>query len=129
MQQLAFVSCSEYDDFPAPVISDLEVELDNSQVGYLGSDLHIDADIVAEGRIDRIMINIHYEEDHHHDEKSGKNGDHDDHGWGLIALTSIITLITTATALIMTNVNRIRLKTLPMACFFLLRPTRYLMVR
>ncbi len=76
---LVFVSCSEDDDFPAPVISDLEVGHDNSQVGYRGSDLHIDAGIVAEGRIDRVIIEIHYEGDHHHD--SGKNGDHDDHDW------------------------------------------------
>ncbi len=76
-----FVSCSEDDDFPAPVISDLEIGYDNSKIGYRGSDLHIDANIVAEGRIDRIVIEIHYEGDHHNDHNTGKNGDHDDHGW------------------------------------------------
>ncbi len=63
------------------MISDLEIGHDNSQVGYRGSDLHIDAEIVAEGRIDRITIEIHYEGDHHHHHNSPKNGDHDDHGW------------------------------------------------
>ena len=65
-----FVSCTEDDDFPAPVISDLEIGYENSQVGYRGSELHIDANIVAEGRIDRIIIDIHHEGD-----------DHDDYGW------------------------------------------------
>ncbi|TVQ91173.1 MAG: DUF4625 domain-containing protein [Bacteroidetes bacterium] len=81
MALFVFVSCSDDDDFPAPVISDLEIGYDNSKIGHRGSDLHFDADIVAEGRIDRIVVEIHYEGDHHHDHKSGQNGDHDDHAW------------------------------------------------
>ncbi len=79
MAMFVFVSCSDDDDdFPAPVISDLEIGHHDSKVGYRGSDLHIDAEIVAEGRIDRIVLEIHHEGDHHHDHKSGQ---HDDHGW------------------------------------------------
>lgn len=77
---LIFVSCSDDDDFPAPVISNFEIGYDNSKIGFRGSDLHIDADIVAEGKIDRIIIEIHHEGDHH-GHKSGQNGGHDDHAW------------------------------------------------
>ncbi len=76
MALFVFVSCSDDDDFPAPVISDMEIGLDNSKVGYRGHDLHIDAKIVAEGRIDRIVLEIHYEGEHGH-----KSGQHDDHEW------------------------------------------------
>ena len=76
---VVFVSCSDDDDFPAPVISNLEIGYDNNKVGYRGHELHIDANIVAEGRIDRIILEIHYEGEGDH--KSGQNGDHDDHAW------------------------------------------------
>lgn len=77
------ISCSDdkNDDFPAPLISNLEIGYHNSQEGYRGSDLHIDADIMAEGRIDRIVIEIHPESDHHHDHKAGHAAYHDEVEW------------------------------------------------
>lgn len=79
MALFVIVSCSDDDDFPAPVISDLEIGYENSKVGYQGGDLHIDAEIVAQGRIDRIVVELHYEGEHT-DHKSGQNAN-DDHGW------------------------------------------------
>jgi len=45
-----------------PTISDLEVGLVNSKVTYIGSDLHMDAEIVAEGTIDVIKVELHPED-------------------------------------------------------------------
>ncbi len=75
---LIFNACAE-DDFPAPEISDIEIGYDNSKVAYRGSELHIDAEIVAEGRIDRIVLEIHHKGDHA--KKSGNAAKDDDHGW------------------------------------------------
>ncbi len=52
-------SCQK--DPEAPVITGLEVGIGNSLVGRIGSDLHIDAEIVAEGKIDKIKVEIHPE--------------------------------------------------------------------
>jgi len=73
-----FVSCED-DEVKMPEISNLELGYDNSRTGYLGSDLHIDADIIAENRIDRIVVEIHYEGDHHH--KKSFVLAHSDHEW------------------------------------------------
>ncbi|MFW6227670.1 MAG: DUF4625 domain-containing protein [Bacteroidota bacterium] len=79
MALFVFVSCSNDDDFPAPIISDLEIGYENSKVGYRGHDLHIDADILAEGRIDRIVLEIHHEEEHAH-----KSGQDEDQEWEFV---------------------------------------------
>ncbi|MEZ4906345.1 MAG: DUF4625 domain-containing protein [Saprospiraceae bacterium] len=55
-----FSSCGE--DINKPEINDLEVGLDNSLVAYIGADLHVEAEIVAEGRIDKITVDIHKED-------------------------------------------------------------------
>jgi hypothetical protein len=77
---LAFVmvitSCNKEDDFAVPVISDVEIGYENGKIAYRGSELHVEANIVAEGRIDRILVEIHPEGDHDH--KSGKQISHDD---------------------------------------------------
>lgn len=61
---LLFSSCDDDPDelIAKPSISDLEVGLENSLVGYIGGDLHIEAEIVAEGIIDKITVEIHQEE-------------------------------------------------------------------
>jgi hypothetical protein len=38
-----------------------EVGLNNSKIGYIGSDLHLDAEIIAEGKISTVKIVIHPE--------------------------------------------------------------------
>jgi hypothetical protein len=48
-----------------PVISDIEIGKDNSKKAYIGKDLHIEASIVAEAKIARIVLTIHPEEEDH----------------------------------------------------------------
>ena len=50
-------SCEK--DAKAPVISDVEVGLNNSKMAYVGGDLHLEASIVAEGKISKIQVTIH----------------------------------------------------------------------
>jgi len=61
----AFVTaCSKDDDssLPAsPTINVTEIGSDNSKIGYAGSDLHVDADVVAPGGIANIQVEIHGE--------------------------------------------------------------------
>jgi len=57
-------SCSKEDEavIAKPVISLLELGLGNSHVAYIGADLHIEAEIVAEGKISKVIVEIHQEE-------------------------------------------------------------------
>lgn len=57
---LFFTSCEK--EPAAPVITITELGLSDSHVAYIGSDLHIEAEIVAEGKIDKIEVEIHQEE-------------------------------------------------------------------
>jgi hypothetical protein len=54
---ITFTSCEE--DVKPPVISDVEVGLKNSKTAYVGADLHLEATIVAEGKISKIQVTIH----------------------------------------------------------------------
>ncbi len=71
---LFFTSC-EKDEVPTaePVVNLTELGYDNNKVGYLGTDLHIEAEIVAEAGIDKVTIEIHPEGEH--------DPDGHDHGW------------------------------------------------
>ena len=60
----ALISCKK-DEVKKPEILSFELGYENSKTAYLGSELHIDAEIIAENGIDRIVIEIHYEGDHH----------------------------------------------------------------
>jgi hypothetical protein len=55
-----FTSCQK-EETPKPEIISFELGHDNSKTGYIGSDLHIDAEILAPGKIDRVKVEIHYE--------------------------------------------------------------------
>jgi len=58
-----FTSCEDDEDnFEKPVISELELGLDDSHLAYIGGDLHIEAEIVAEAKISTITVEIHQEE-------------------------------------------------------------------
>ena len=57
-----FTSCEKDDDIAKPVISDLKVGISDSHIAYVGADLHLQAEIEAEGRIDVITVEIHREE-------------------------------------------------------------------
>jgi len=55
-------SCKkEEKEVAKPVISDFELGYNNSGTAVLGSDLHLEANIVAEGKIKEIEIHIHFE--------------------------------------------------------------------
>ncbi|MBE6332092.1 MAG: DUF4625 domain-containing protein [Bacteroidales bacterium] len=60
---LVFAACNNDDDDTAkPVITLTEVGHENSKTATAGDDMHLEADIVAEGLIARIDIEIHMEE-------------------------------------------------------------------
>ncbi len=60
----SFFSCdNEEDNLPAkPVIDLKEVGYDNSKTSHPGSDLHLDAEIIADGLIKQIDLEIHQED-------------------------------------------------------------------
>jgi len=64
---ISFNSCKKEEDkpdpasTPKPVVTLTELGLNNTKTGYIGSDLHIEADIVAEGVINTVKIEIHPE--------------------------------------------------------------------
>lgn len=60
----SFNACNKDDEPAKPQITLTELGYDNSGIGYLGSDLHIEADIVAEAKIDRVTVEIHTESGH-----------------------------------------------------------------
>jgi hypothetical protein len=57
---LLFASC-EKDEISSPVISNVEIGANNSKKAYVGADLHIEAEIRAEGKIANIRVLIHQE--------------------------------------------------------------------
>lgn len=59
---LVFAACDSDDDSNTrPEISTLELGLDDSRTGYTGSDLHVEAEVIAINKIDYITIEIHQE--------------------------------------------------------------------
>lgn len=72
---LILLSCEEDEDNQKPVINLTELGYENSKIGYSGTDIHIEADIVAEGTIDIVTIEIHPENEH---EKSASIDLHED---------------------------------------------------
>ena len=60
---LFFTSCEKDDDEtnPKPVVDLTELGYNNDKIAYAGADLHIEAEIVAEGKIDKVTIEIHPE--------------------------------------------------------------------
>lgn len=59
---IGLLSSCEDDENSKPVITLNEVGLNNSHIAYAGSDLHIDAEIIAEALIEKIVVEIHAEE-------------------------------------------------------------------
>jgi len=58
---LGMASCRKDEAEPVakPSISGFEVGLQNSMTAYLGADLHLEAEVVAEGKISTIQLEIH----------------------------------------------------------------------
>ena len=62
---LLLSSCLKDEETTAkPQINLTELGYDNSGIAYAGSELHIEAEIIAEGRIDIVAIEIHPENEH-----------------------------------------------------------------
>jgi len=59
---LFLASCDKEEEVAKPIIDLQELGLSDSHVAYIGSDLHIEAEIEAEGKIDKITVEIHQEE-------------------------------------------------------------------
>lgn len=73
-----FSSCTKDDnenEISKPVVNITELGYENSKIGYAGTDLHIEAEIVAEGKIDRVQIEIHPEGEHEKSIATTLNGD------------------------------------------------------
>nr|MCR4570657.1 DUF4625 domain-containing protein [Bacteroidales bacterium] len=71
---LMSVSCKKDDSVAKPVITLTEVGHDNSRHAMRGDDMHLEADIVAEGLIKRIDVEIHKEDGSYEIEKSYTEG-------------------------------------------------------
>ena len=56
------VSCDKEETTDKPTIDNFELGLENSKTGYPGSDLHVEAEIIAEGTISTVEVEIHLEE-------------------------------------------------------------------
>lgn len=52
-----FISCEK--EAALPKITNLEIGAQNSKTGIIGNSLHLEADIEAEAKIDRIVLTIH----------------------------------------------------------------------
>jgi hypothetical protein len=63
-----FVACNKEKDTPKPSISGTELGHGNSKLATAGKKLHVEASVLAPGKIDKIIVEIHHEEDDH---KSG----------------------------------------------------------
>lgn len=66
---LTFIAmgCDKDDDddtTQAPVIETWELGYDNSEIGYAGADLHIEAQILADAKVSTIQVTIHPEGEH-----------------------------------------------------------------
>ena len=73
-----FTSCENDDDItPKPSIDMTELGYENSKIAYAGSELHMEADIVAEGNIEKVTVEIHYEGAHDHKSISAVQDDHE----------------------------------------------------
>ena len=64
MISLLFLPSCNDDDVKAPEIEITELGYENSGIAYAGNDLHIDAEILAEGKIENVRLTIHAAEDH-----------------------------------------------------------------
>ncbi len=59
-----FASCKKDEEPKAPEFVKFELGYDNSGTAVAGEDLHIDAEVLAEGKIASIIITIHPEGEH-----------------------------------------------------------------
>ncbi len=60
------ISCEKSDDPARPEILNFELGMEKSKTAVAGDELHMDAEVEAEGTIDRIEVEIHPEGEHDH---------------------------------------------------------------
>lgn len=60
---LALTSCTK-EKFSKPLITEFKLGYDNSGTVRAGEDLHIEAKLEAAAKIDRVVLEIHYEGEH-----------------------------------------------------------------
>jgi hypothetical protein len=72
-----FTACNDDDPTAKPEIKILELgegsSHGNDHTAYIGGELHIEVEVVAQGKIDKIQVRLHPEGEHH-----GESGDHDE---------------------------------------------------
>lgn len=61
---MILLSCSKMEDPSPPSISAFELGYQNSHTATIGTDLHLEAEILAEGKIQHIILEIHPEGTH-----------------------------------------------------------------
>ncbi|PKP52431.1 MAG: hypothetical protein CVT92_08990 [Bacteroidetes bacterium HGW-Bacteroidetes-1] len=61
---ISFSSCKKDETVSKPQINLTELGYENSGIAYAGNDLHIEANIVADGKIDKVNVEIHHEGEH-----------------------------------------------------------------
>ena len=71
---LSATSCNKEENTAKPTVNLTEVGHDNEKVAMRGNDLHLEADILAEGLIKRIDVEIHQEDGTYEIEKSYTEG-------------------------------------------------------
>ncbi len=59
---LLFTSCNDDDENSVPEIGDIELGTSDSHIGVIGDDLHVETEVIAEGTIDYIEVEIHQED-------------------------------------------------------------------
>lgn len=64
MFALMFLSCQKEKEVAKPVVTAFELGLNNSGLAYIGGDIHIEAEVVADGKIHTIQVEIHPEGEH-----------------------------------------------------------------
>lgn len=74
---LVLSSCNKDENISPPEVTLIELGYDNSKTGYPGEEFHIEAEVLAEGKIDRIEVGMHLEGEHTKALGSLK----DDHHW------------------------------------------------
>lgn len=79
---LFFAACEKNENPSKPIITILELgEGDthgNNHIAKVGGDLHMEIDIIAEGKIDKIQVRIHPEGEHH---EEGENEEGENKEW------------------------------------------------
>lgn len=58
---IVFNGCKDDSDTEKPVIANLKLGINNNHVAYIGTDMHIEAEIIAAGKIASVTVEIHSE--------------------------------------------------------------------